>query len=89
MTTVTLTELNQHPFRVARLAESEPVHVHRYGRGSLVLRREDDPVEDMRAAGLIRAPRAHSVATLPSLPLSTAYAAAAYDDFLASRALDE
>jgi|GEM_PF-3262368 len=88
MAVVTLTELNQHPSRVARLAESGPVHIHRYGRSYLVLHREDDPVEAMRAAGLIRPPTATGPLEFPDLGLSDDEAEALYADFEASRRLD-
>ena len=88
MPVVTLTELNQHPSRVARLAEPGPVHIHRYGRSYLVLHLEDDPVEAMRAAGLIRPPTAHGDLDLPTLGLSPEEAEALYADFEASRRLD-
>lgn len=89
MTVVTLTELNQHPSRVARMAETEPVFIRRYGRDYLVLRRDepaDDPLAALRAAGLLRpAKNPHPDGPPPSMNLTAEEAEALYDDFLASR----
>jgi len=89
MTMVTLTELNQHPSQVARLAETEPVHIRRYGRSYLVLHREDDPLEDLRAAGLIRPPKTRVFEPVDHHVLNHDAAEAAYEDFLSSRSLDD
>jgi hypothetical protein len=85
MAFATLTELNQRPSHIARLAESEPVHIQKYGRPFLVLQRESDPVEDLRAAGLIRAPIDKFPDTFPNLGVTSDHAEVIYDEFLAER----
>ena len=87
MAVVTLTELNQHPSRVARMAETEPVHIRRYGRDYLVLRREDDPLAAMRAAGLIRSPKTTGtpLGPLPHLDVTAEEGEAIYEEFIESR----
>jgi hypothetical protein len=81
MAIATLTELNQQPSRVARLAETEPVHIQRFGRPYLVLRREHDVVSELRAAGLISSPRASPRSELPSLDISQAQGEKLYYEF--------
>jgi len=89
MVVATLTELNRNPSRLAQIAEREPVHILRYGREYLVLHRVADPVEDMRAAGLIRQPKAVDRKRLPSLDIDPEFAEDIYQDFLLSRSLDD
>ena len=87
MAVVTLTDLNQQPSRIARMAEREPVYITKYGRSHLVLQRVEDPVAEMRAAGLIR-PRkraASPVGPAPDLGIPPEQAEAIYSDFLAAR----
>lgn len=87
MVTVSLTDLNQRPSHVARLAETEPVHIQKYGRSFLVLQRERDPIEEMRAAGLIRPPKSTLNGPLPTTDLEPEVGEALYEEFLASRTL--
>ncbi|WP_454132529.1 type II toxin-antitoxin system Phd/YefM family antitoxin [Microbacterium lacticum] len=72
MKTVSMTEYNQHPSRVARAVEAEgEVVVMRRGRPVLRIVRVDDtsdPVEAMIAAGVLTAPRAESPRSQRPLP---------------------
>ena len=90
MAVVTLTELNQRPSRVARMAEVEPVHIQRYGRDYLVLQRDqtpEDPLAALRAAGLIRPAKRPGIPAGPApvTSVSPEEGEAIYAEFLASR----
>jgi len=71
------------------MAREEPVVIERYGRPFLVVSRAQevsDPVESMRAAGLIRAAREADNSPLPVLDLDPATAQAIMADLAAARA---
>ena len=85
---VTLTEFNQRPSFVARLAEREPVRIQRYGRDYLVLHRVIDPIADLRAAGLIRSPKSTAPVSSGGLGLPDDDAERLYSEFEDSRRSD-
>lgn len=56
---MTLTEYNRDRAKLARIAEHEDVYIEKHGQPYLVLRRDerlDDPLERMRAQGLVEGP---------------------------------
>ena len=70
MKTVSMTEFNQNPSRIARLAERDEVIVLRRGRAVLKVTGVDasageDPLDAMIRAGLARPPRARKRRTDP------------------------
>jgi hypothetical protein len=86
MATVTLTEFNRNPSRVARLAQTEDVIVTDHGVASLEVRRvggQSSRLDQLRRAGVIRPARDRSRGAFPDFGIEPGLADRLYEQFLA------
>jgi hypothetical protein len=88
MATVTLTEFNRNPSRVAKIARSEDVIITDHGVATLEVRRidaHDSRLDQLRRAGQVRPARDRSLDPFPDFGLDRDVADRLFADFEAER----